>query len=152
MWLLAHTCLDLRRIEVTQAHIEQLANDIGVVRCRKDPRLDPVVPIEWGVGMTTYGVFDPQAIRVARGIQDRIRQRAASLPRPSFAEVWVRDNRCMAEAGSDGRPTDSVPLGLVSWLVARYLRSDDERCVQDVAREGGHGFELDALFPSVPGA
>ena len=42
-----HTCLELGRIEVTQEHIEQLASEIGVVRCRKDPRLDPVVPIEW---------------------------------------------------------------------------------------------------------
>ena len=94
----------------------------------------------------------PQARRVAREVQDRIRQRAADLAQPLFAEVWVRDNHCAAEAGSGDRPADSVPLSLVSRMVARYLRSEDERCVQDVAREGAHGFELDALFPSVPGA
>ena len=102
--------------------------------------------------MTTYGIFDPQARRVPRDVQDRVRHRAADLPLPRYSEVWVRDNRCAAEAGPDDLPTDSVPLSLVSRLVARYLRSDDERCVQDVAREGGRGLGLDALFPLVPGA
>ena len=142
-----HNCLDLGRIEITAEHIEQLASEIGVVRIRKDPRLDPVVPLEWGVGMTTYGIFDPQARRVPRDIQDRVRHRAAGLPLPRYSEVWVRDNRSAAEAGPDDFPTDSVPLSLVSRLVAKYMRADDERCVQCGAGEGDRGPGLDGLFP-----
>ena len=142
-----HGCLDLERIVITAKHIEKLANEIGVVRVLKDARLDPVVPLEWGVGMTTYGIFDPQARRVPRDIQDRVRDQAAGLPLPCYSEVWVRDNRSETKAGPDGLPTDSVPLRLVSRLVAKYLRAEDLRYVQCSAGEGDRGPGLDGLFP-----
>ena len=97
--------------------------------------------------MTTYGIFYPQARRVPRDIQDRVRHQAAGLPLPCYSEVWVRDNRSEARAGPDGCPPDSVPLRVVSRLVAKYLRSEDLRYVQCSAGEGDRGPGLDGLLP-----